>query len=63
MERVLLDSSTIAQNIQKNCRKNGKHVPTIDCTIASTAINNNATIISSDSDFQRIDEARKHAIL
>ncbi len=48
-----------AKGIQKNCRKNGKHVPTIDCLIAATAINNDAIMISSDSDFQRIDEARK----
>ena len=48
-----------ARGLQKNCRKTGRHVPTIDCLIAATAINNDATVISSDSDFERLDGARK----
>ncbi|HIH20012.1 TPA: PIN domain nuclease [Candidatus Micrarchaeota archaeon] len=54
----LADAST-AKEIQYTCRKTGKYVPTLDCIVAATAINNNAVILTLDKDFERIEKARK----
>ncbi len=48
-----------AIELQYNCRKTGKQVETLDALIAATAINNNAVVISSDKDFERIEGVRK----
>ena len=49
----------IARDLQDSCRAAGKQVPTIDCLIAATALANHATVVSSDSDFARIDGVEK----
>lgn len=48
-----------ARKIADYCRKNGKYVPTTDCLIAATAKNNNATVIATDNDFERMADVRK----
>ncbi len=59
ISQVTLSDARLAKELQYNCRKAGGQVPTMDCLIAATAINNNATIVTTDSDFERIQEVKK----
>ena len=44
-------------NIYRSCRKKGKTIrKSIDCLIASIAINNNLTLFANDKDFKHIKE-------
>lgn len=56
---VTLADGNSAKTLQFESRKTGKHVPTIDCLIAATAINNNAILAASDKDFNRLGNLRK----
>ncbi len=49
----------IARDFQYACRKSGKTIRSMDALIAATAFTNNAILLSSDSDFERIDGIRK----
>jgi|GEM_PF-2462600 len=51
-----------ARKIADSCRKDGNYVPTLDCIIAATAKNNNATVVTMDDDFARMAEVRKVVI-
>ncbi len=57
--QVTLADAHLAKEIEYACRKSGGQVPTMDCLIAATASNNNATVITTDSDFSRIDGVKK----
>ncbi|MBI5636126.1 PIN domain-containing protein [Candidatus Micrarchaeota archaeon] len=48
-----------AVEMQDSCRATGGFVPTIDCLIAATALNNGAILLSSDNDFERIQQVKK----
>ena len=56
---VALSDGNTAKNLQYECRKAGKYVPTMDCLIAATAINNNSILVAADQDFERIEKLRK----
>ncbi len=56
---LTLADGELAKEFQYSCRKSGKFVSTLDCLIAATASNNNATVITTDSDFGRIDGVKK----
>ncbi len=55
-----LEEGEIAVGFQDSCRKRGVFVPSTDCIIAATAKSNRAILVSTDSDFSRIEgiEAR-----
>ncbi len=59
---LTLADGFLAKEIQHTCRKNGGQVSTIDALIAATAHNNKSILITSDSDFDRIDEVKKKII-
>lgn len=48
-----------AEQLQYSCRKTGVHTQTLDCLIAATAVNNYATVLTSDADFERIQQVEK----
>ena len=56
---LTLAEGRLAKQFQDECRKTGRQVPTLDCLIAATAANNNATVITTDADFLRIDGIKK----
>lgn len=50
----------VAKELQISCRRSGAHVATPDCLVAATAINHDAEIVTTDTDFNRIDGVKKH---
>lgn len=54
-----LADGELALKIQDDCRSSGNYVPTLDCLVAATAINNRAAILTLDKDFGRIEKAKK----
>ena len=57
--QVTLEDGKTAKGFQDSCRKSGKFVPSTDCLIAATAANNNAMVVASDPDFERISGVEK----
>ena len=60
--QLTLADGFLAKEIQHTCRKNGGQVSTIDALIAATAHNNKSTLITSDSDFNRIEQVNKKIV-
>lgn len=56
---VTLADGKTAKQLELECRKNGRQVPTLDCIIAATAANNGAIVVASDKDFERIEGVSK----
>lgn len=56
---VTLPDGKLAKKIQDSCRLAGRQVPTLDCIVAATAIQNNATLVATDKDFERIQQVKK----
>lgn len=52
---VSLEDGDVASAIAESCRNAGEYVPTLDCLIAASARNNDAVVITTDSDFARMD--------
>jgi len=57
---VTVSDGDVAEQMQYSCRKSGGHVRTMDCLVAATAFNHGATLVATDSDFERIDGLKKH---
>jgi len=54
---ITYDDYLFSANIYRNCRKRGKTIrKSIDCLIASIAINNNLKLFTKDRDFKQISE-------
>jgi len=60
---VTLADGKAAKKLQDECRKSGGQVPTTDCLIAATAMNNGAVMVASDKDFERIKGLEKKLVL
>ncbi len=57
---LTLKEGGIAEKLQYDCRRQGRHVKTMDCLIAATAINHDASVVATDSDFTRIQGLKSH---
>jgi len=54
---ITYDDYLLSANIYRNCRKRGKTIrKSIDCLIASIAINNNLKLFTRDRDFKQVSE-------
>ncbi|MFA5247175.1 MAG: PIN domain-containing protein [Candidatus Micrarchaeia archaeon] len=56
---VSLAECDTACRMQDSCRKRGEYVRTSDCLIAASAKNIGAILVTSDSDFERIEGLEK----
>jgi predicted nucleic acid-binding protein len=56
---VTLADCDAACQMQDSCRKRGEQVRTSDCLIAASAKNAGAILVTSDSDFERIESLEK----
>lgn len=56
---ISLADGKLAVQIQDACRTAGKQVPTPDCLVAATAANHDATVVTADRDFERIQQVKK----
>lgn len=57
---LTLTDGQLAKKLQYECRKAGGYVPTLDCLVAATASNQDAEVVTSDSDFSRIEGVKRH---